>query len=151
MKSLKLLISVLLPILLLLIPKEYIPIDNITIIEQRVVAIFLLATLFWVLEPIPIFATSILIITLELLLVSDNSFFFLRSAAEEPAFGVLVSYKEIMGTLASPIIILFLGGFFLAMAATKYRLDVNLARVLLKPFGNNPKTVLAGAILQPRL
>ncbi|MEZ4764102.1 MAG: SLC13 family permease [Calditrichia bacterium] len=47
-----------------------------------------------------------------------------------------------MATFASPIILLFLGGFFLAMAATKYRLDVNLARVLLKPFGTNPRWVL---------
>ncbi len=33
------------------------------------------------------------------------------------------------------------------MAATKYRLDVNLARVLLKPFGNNPKYVMLGLML----
>ncbi len=151
MKSLKLIISILLPLLVLILPKEFIPIENITIIEQRVIAIFILATLFWVLEPIPIFATSMLIITLELLLISDNSLFFLRSLSEEPTFGILISYKEIMATLASPIIILFLGGFFLAMAATKYRLDVNLARVLLKPFGSNPKTVLAGLMITTAL
>ena len=151
MKSLKLIISILLPLLVLILPKEFIPIENITIIEQRVIAIFILATLFWVLEPIPIFATSMLIITLELLLISDSSLFFLRSLSEEPTFGILISYKEIMATLASPIIILFLGGFFLAMAATKYRLDVNLARVLLKPFGSNPKTVLAGLMITTAL
>lgn len=33
------------------------------------------------------------------------------------------------------------------MAATKYRLDVNLARVLLKPFGQNPKYVMLGLML----
>lgn len=33
------------------------------------------------------------------------------------------------------------------MAATKYRLDVNLARVLLKPFGNNPKYVMLGLMM----
>lgn len=52
--------------------------------------------------------------------------------------------KSIFATLADPIILLFLGGFFLADAATKYRLDINLARVLLKPFGTNPKYVLLG-------
>lgn len=52
-----------------------------------------------------------------------------------------------MATFANPIIMLFLGGFFLAMAATKYRLDVNLARVLLKPFGNNPKYVMLGLMM----
>ena len=30
------------------------------------------------------------------------------------------------------------------MSATKYRLDINLARVLLKPFGKNPKWVMLG-------
>ncbi len=55
--------------------------------------------------------------------------------------------KSIMATFADPIIILFLGGFFLAAAATKYRLDINLARVLLKPFGTNPKFVLLGLMV----
>ena len=56
----------------------------------------------------------------------------------------LTQQKSIFATFADPIILLFLGGFFLADAATKYRLDVNLARVLLKPFGTNPKYVLLG-------
>jgi sodium-dependent dicarboxylate transporter 2/3/5 len=42
---------------------------------------------------------------------------------------------------------LFLGGFFLAMAATRYQLDINLARVLLKPFGSQPKYVLLGLMI----
>ena len=52
-----------------------------------------------------------------------------------------------MATFANPIIMLFLGGFFLAMAATKYRLDVNLARVFLKPFGDKPKNMMLGLML----
>ena len=56
----------------------------------------------------------------------------------------LTQQKSIFATFADPIILLFLGGFFLADAATKYRLDINLARVLLKPFGTNPKYVLLG-------
>ena len=56
----------------------------------------------------------------------------------------LTQQKSIFATFADPIIILFLGGFFLADAATKFRLDINLARVLLRPFGTNPKYVLLG-------
>jgi len=56
----------------------------------------------------------------------------------------LMQQKTTMATFADPIIILFLGGFFLAAAATKYRLDINLAKVLLKPFGTNPKFVMLG-------
>ncbi len=137
-------ISILLPLLVLSLPTGAIPIEGLTIIEQRVIAIFILATFFWVFEPIPIAATSMLVITLELLIISDNSLRFLRSAAGSEGFGTLLSYKAIMATLASPLIILFLGGFFLALASTKYRLDVNLARVLLKPFGTKPKNVLLG-------
>ncbi len=141
MKRLKLLISILLPLLLLAIPTTSIPIDGLSVVEHRVLALFLLATLFWVLEPIPIFATSILIIMLELLLISDNSLAFLQTGEN---LGTLLSYKAIMGTLASPIILLFLGGFSLAMAATKYNLDINLARVLLRPFGRKPRYLLLG-------
>ena len=55
-----------------------------------------------------------------------------------------VPMRSIMATFADPIIILFLGGFFLAAAAKKYKLDLNLARVMLKPFGTNPKLVMLG-------
>ncbi|MFT5559427.1 MAG: sodium-dependent dicarboxylate transporter 2/3/5, partial [Sphingobacteriales bacterium] len=116
-----------------------------TLIEQRVIAIFALAALCWVLEPIPIFATSVVIIVSELLLISDKGLWFFKTPS--PDLGHLIDYQTIMATFASPIIMLFLGGFFLAMAATKYRLDVNLARVLLKPFGNKPKYVMLGLMM----
>ena len=63
----------------------------------------------------------------------------------------LMQQKSIMATFADPIIILFLGGFFLAAAATKYRLDSNLAKVLLKPFGTNPKFVMLGLMVATAL
>lgn len=67
-----------------------------------------------------------------------------RTALKNVKIVNLTQQKSIFATFADPIILLFLGGFFLADAATKYRLDVNLARVLLKPFGTNPKYVLLG-------
>ncbi len=67
-----------------------------------------------------------------------------RQALKDVEIVNLTQQKSIFATFADPIILLFLGGFFLADAATKYRLDVNLARVLLKPFGTNPKYVLLG-------
>jgi len=132
------------PVLLLLIPSSWYPIDDLTVIEHRVIAIFFFAAIFWVLEPIPIYATSILIIVFELILLSDNGLLPLRQNAGSPEFGTLLDYRDIMATFASPIILLFLGGFFLAMAATKFRLDQNLARVLLRPFGTKPSQVMLG-------
>ncbi|MCI6981029.1 MAG: SLC13 family permease [Akkermansia muciniphila] len=59
----------------------------------------------------------------------------------------VIQAKNAMATFADPIIILFLGGFFLAAAATKYRLDINLARWLIKPFGTKPANVLLGLMV----
>jgi len=141
-KKLKLALALIIPLIVLLLPLEWIPIDEITIIEHRVIAIFFLAALFWILEPIPIYATSILIIVLELLTISDSSMTLFVS--NSPNYGKIIPYREIMYTFASPIIMLFLGGFFLAIAAKKYYLDQNLARILLKPFGTNPKMIMLG-------
>lgn len=146
-QNLRYIIPILIPLIILLLPASAFPIEGLTVIQQRVIAIFLLAALCWVMEPIPIYATSVVIIVLELLLLSDKSLYLFRLDEGQPHFGNLMSYSEIMATFASPIIMLFLGGFFLAMAATKYRLDVNLARVLLKPFGHQPKYVMFGLML----
>ncbi len=202
-------------------------------IQVRVIALFVMAALMWILEPIPIWTTSTLVITLCLLGISNQSLTFLRpdrdaeraaiaavvaevcadaltpaqleklqesvraamakqkslnaeaarstmaasfvSAGNEAAkmgdaalqstlataagrlyqpefsaklgrinFTNVMQQRSVMATFADPIIILFLGGFFLAAAATKYRLDINLAKVLLKPFGTNPRFVLLG-------
>ncbi|PSV32467.1 DASS family sodium-coupled anion symporter [Photobacterium sp. GB-72] len=146
-QSLRYIIPILLPLIILLLPASAFPIEGLTVIQQRVIAIFLLAALCWVLEPIPIYATSVVIIVLELLLLSNKGLYLFRIDHGQPHFGELLDYNAIMATFASPIIMLFLGGFFLAMAATKYRLDVNLARVLLKPFGHQPKYVMFGLML----
>ena len=199
-------------------------------IQTRVIALFVFAALMWILEVIPIWTTSVLVITLALLGTSNTSLNFLKvdkfdapvvNAIVADAYGPgadaevvkatqasvaeslkkasnltpdvvrstintailkpvvsgkadaaqatalkeaagrlyegevsariskldltnLTQQKSIFATFADPIIILFLGGFFLADAATKFRLDINLARVLLKPFGTNPKYVLLG-------
>ncbi|PSW17272.1 dihydroorotate dehydrogenase [Photobacterium sanctipauli] len=144
---LRYIIPILVPLLILLLPASAFPVEGLTVIQQRVIAIFLLAALCWVLEPIPIYATSVVIIVLELLLLSDKGLYLFRADEGQQHFGELLNYSDIMATFASPIIMLFLGGFFLAMAATKYRLDVNLARVLLKPFGTQPKYVMFGLML----
>lgn len=250
---------------MLLIPTLF-PDAPITEVQSRVVALFVLAALMWILEPIPIWTTSVLVITLSLLCISNQSLTFLRperfdkqevkaiiadavgpdaaaheasikqktkdgdkflkpvdvlqddvlarlkkkpsldsaevfmsinylmlSAGEKAAKAAetaaaagdtetaayqaalsaqmnqasgrlsgdpainkrikdlkitnLMQQKSTMATFADPIIILFLGGFFLAAAATKYRLDINLAKVLLRPFGTNPKYVMLGLMV----
>ncbi|MPW37697.1 MULTISPECIES: DASS family sodium-coupled anion symporter [Vibrio] len=137
----------LIPILILAMPSAWIPIHGITVVQQRLLAIFVMSALLWVLEPVPVFATSILIITLELIFLSDKGLTILRVDHANEAFGTLIPYTDILGSFSSPIIILFMGGFALAIAASKYQLDNNLARVLLKPFGTKPKYIMLGLML----
>lgn len=134
-------------VFMLFVPASFFCMPGLTVLEQRVIALFFLAALCWILEPVPIFATSVLVIVLELLMLSNKGFFLFTAGHGEPGFGSLLPYQAIMATFASPIIMLFLGGFFLAIAATKYRLDLNLARTLLKPFGSRPERVMLGLML----
>lgn len=121
------------PVLLLVTPAF----GGLDEVQHRLLAVFAFAVLAWVLEPIPIYATSVVIITAQLLLVSDTAPWPLGEGSGEP-----LDYASILAAFADPIIILFLGGFFLAAAATKYRLDRNLARVILAPFGTSTRMVV---------
>lgn len=141
-KFIKALIALLLAGSVFFVPFEALGL-NLSPVEVRVIAIFLMAALFWILEPVPIWTTSMLVIVVSLATVSNQCLPFLNG----DDVGKLVSSKAIMATFADPIIMLFLGGFFLAAAATKYQLDMNLAKVLLKPFGKNPKFVLLGLMM----
>ncbi|WP_062261015.1 SLC13 family permease [Endozoicomonas arenosclerae] len=128
-------------IILLVLPVSAIPIEGITVAGQRVLALFILATLLWVTELVPAFSTSLMILGLLAVTVSDSTPFILRDSLPPET---LLSYKEIMASLAAPVIVLFMGGFFIAIAATKYKLDINMARVLLKPIGSNYANVMLG-------
>ncbi|MBC3618503.1 SLC13/DASS family transporter [Vibrio metschnikovii] len=143
----RLAICFLIPVGVLLFPIDTIPIDELTLVQHRLLAIFLLAALLWVLEPVPVFATSILIIALLLIMISDKGLHWFRSPIEQHEVGHLIPYTDILGAFSSPIIILFMGGFALAIAASKYQLDNNLARVLLRPFGHQPKFIMLGLML----
>lgn len=137
----------LVPLIIIFIPREWIPLDGLTVVHHRAMFIFTLAAIFWIFEPIPIFATSMLVIFLELVLLSDSGIIYAIVGKEESSFGTLMRYQDIMATLASPIIILFLGGFFMAIAAAKYQLDQKMAQVFIKPFGTNPKMVMLGIMI----
>ncbi|MCK5015044.1 MAG: SLC13/DASS family transporter [Candidatus Omnitrophica bacterium] len=146
-KILSLFFGIALPCFICFLPLDVIPIDGITIVERRLLAIFAFAVIFWIFEPIPVFAASVCVIFLELIMISDGALIWLQSGAGSQNFGTLVPYKDIFHTFASPIILLFLGGLFLAVAAIKYKLDINLARVLLTPFGKKPAMVMLGIMM----
>ena len=119
--------------------------DGLTVVQRRVIAIFVMAVLLWLTEAIPAWATSIVIIFVLLFCVSDSAFNFLQGTEGE--YGELLDYQGVMSCFADPTIILFLGGFVLAIAATKSGLDVMMAKTLIAPFGKKSENVLLGFLL----
>ncbi len=125
------------------VPTSFYGIDALTVTQQRTIAIFIFAALMWMFEIIPNWTTSLLVIVISLLTISNKGLGFLCRAD----YGKLVDYKLIMASMADPVVMLFLGGFVLAIVASKFGLDVTLAKALLKPFGTKPKFVLLGFLI----
>jgi sodium-dependent dicarboxylate transporter 2/3/5 len=108
---------------------------------SRMFAIFLVAIVLWVTEAIPLYATAVLIIMLEILMISDQALVGLP-----PSFEPL-SFRDYFAALADPVLMLVLGGFFLAMGASKFRLDRAMGRILLRPFGTDPGRIMLGLMI----
>ena len=142
----KILIASITMIVLWAIPTTSFGIEGLTLVEQRVIAIFAFATLMWIFNAIPAWTTSTFVVVLLLFATSDSSLWFFREGIAPETLGTLTSYKSLMACFADPIIMLFIGGFIIAIAATKTGLDVKLAKVMLKPFGTQSKYVLLGFI-----
>ncbi|HZX73603.1 MAG TPA: SLC13 family permease, partial [Cyclobacteriaceae bacterium] len=103
--------------------------------DSQVYVIFLLffSIGLWVTEAIPAFAVSLLIISY-LVFALGSSYF--NSAPED--------VSHYVHTFSDSIIWLLLGGFFLAKAMAKTKLDEALFRVTLKVAGTNPRNLLMG-------
>lgn len=129
-----------LTIFLWAVPTSFFGIEGLTPVMQRTIAIFVFTALMWIIEVIPTWTTSVVSMVIMLLTISNKGFGFMIFEGA----GTMVDYKSIMAAFADPVIMLFLGGFVLAIAASKVGLDVILAKALLKPFGKNPKMVLLG-------
>jgi sodium-dependent dicarboxylate transporter 2/3/5 len=117
------------------------PTGDLSAEASRMLAIFGATVVLWVTEAIPLAATSITVILAEILLVSDQAIVDLSDGYEAPP------YASFYAALAHPVLMLFLGGFVLASCAAKYRLDRNLAGVMLRPFGRSPRAIIAGLMM----
>ena len=106
--------------------------------DSQVYVLFLLffAIGLWLTEAIPAFAVSLFIIAF-LVFALGNPYF--NSEPENIA--------PYVNTFSSSVIWLMLGGFFLATAMTKTKLDEALFRFTLKISGRNPKNLLIGLML----
>ena len=118
--------------------------DVLTVTQQRTIAIFAFAALMWIFEIVPNWVTSLMVIVVSLLTISTKSISFCMNTGDASLF---VPMKELMRAFSDPVVMLFLGGFVLAIVAAKYGMDVTMARILLKPFGRKPKIVLLGVLI----
>lgn len=105
--------------------------------------IFALAAMLWVTSALPLFATALLVIGLEIILLANPGGWpgLGSQTGASPSFG------DILATAADPVLVLFFGGFVLAAAAVKEGVDHAISSWLLSPFGRKPRWVLLGVIL----
>jgi sodium-dependent dicarboxylate transporter 2/3/5 len=105
--------------------------------------IFVLAALLWMTEALPLFATSLLVIGLQILLLANPGAW--------PGLGFEAgsspSYQEVLAAAADPVLALFFGGLVLARAAIKERVNEALAGLLLHPLGDRPLFILLALML----
>ncbi len=158
-RTIKIAVVLLIVCFVLLLPTTAFGIEGLTVIQQRMIAIFVFAALMWITEGVPAWVTSVLVIVLMLFTVSDSAITPLINPANYSGSSVevtmvdgvevrkligVIPYKSIMAAFADPTVMLFMGGFVLALVASKSGVDITLARVMLKPFGTRPKVVLLG-------
>lgn len=166
-KTVKFLIVAIIFLVIWNMPSTAFGIDGLTILQQRMIAIFAFAALMWILEAVPAWVTSVLVMAIMAFTISDGSISFFINAENFPdaqrlmddagnyvldkngnmQVSNLVSYKSIMACLAEPTIMLFLAGFVIADVASKSHVDVTLARGVLRLFGTKSNNVLLGFIL----
>src|SRR5574344_2240548 len=103
------------------LPSSTFGIPDLTILQQRMIAIFVFAAMMWILEVVPAWVTSVLIFVIMLFTVSDSSLSCLVNPSNFPdsqravdevtgeVTGVagLLSFKSIMACFADPTIMLF--------------------------------------------
>ena len=146
-KLVKLLFAIGLPLFLWLAPSELYGLPDLNPIQHRVLAIFAFAALMWLFDVVAAWTTSLVVVVLLLFCTSDISLWFFQTDGMGEKFSNLVSNTAILHCFADPTIMLFIGGFIIAIAATKSGLDVKLAKVMLAPFGTKSENVLLGFLL----
>jgi len=101
--------------------------------QQYVLFLLFFAIGLWLTEAMPAFAVSLLIISFLVFALGNKN---INSQPEDIA--------KYVNTFSSSVIWLMLGGFFLASAMTKTKLDEALFKFTLKVSGRNPRNLLIG-------
>jgi sodium-dependent dicarboxylate transporter 2/3/5 len=99
---------------------------------RRMVFIFVLAAIFWALEIVPLYATSILVVLMQIFLLK-------------------VDYTTFLNPFSNPVIFLFLGGFTLATAMHKHHLDTHATGRLVSFLGSRTYLLVLGFMIATAL
>jgi sodium-dependent dicarboxylate transporter 2/3/5 len=99
--------------------------------------ILLVAALLWITEAIPAFATSLLVIGMEIALLGQPGGGFAETNKD---------YEQFLAPWGSPLIWLFFAGFIMAAAAEKTGLDRVMAGGTLGRFGRKPAMLVLGTM-----
>lgn len=105
--------------------------------------ILVAAALLWSTETIPLFATSLMIMGCQIILLGNPGEWEILQHANSPP----IPYQNFLSPLSDPIIVLFLGGFILARVGVKAQVDVHLSSMLLRVFGQSAKMTLIGVMV----
>jgi phosphate transporter len=104
--------------------------------ERGCLALLVLCTVFWTLEVIPLFATSLLVPFLVVVLRV------IRSPEDDSRLSAVEAAKFITSQMFSPTILLLIGGFTLAAGLSKHNIDKILSTRVLALAGQRPSAVL---------
>lgn len=146
-KAVKIFLAIVIPLFFWIAPSEFYGLPDLTPVEHHVLAIFVFAALMWLFDAVPAWTTSLVVVVLLLFCASDSALWFFQSGSDGEKMTNLVNNTDILHCFADPTIMLFIGGFIIAIASTKSGLDVKLAKVMLLPFGTRSENVLLGFIL----
>ncbi|KAK4061624.1 uncharacterized protein Triagg1_10253 [Trichoderma aggressivum f. europaeum] len=107
--------------------------------QQNCLALLVFVSLMWATETIPLFVTSLFIpflaVVLRVVREEDPSKPPKRLTSKEAT-------AAIFSSMWSPVIMLLIGGFTLAAALSKCKIDKRLATLILSKAGTQPRTVL---------
>jgi sodium-dependent dicarboxylate transporter 2/3/5 len=121
-------------------------------LAARSLSVFVIAAVFWATETLPLFATSFVVIGLEIIFLATEGGLANQLTDLLAVMGIearnhqTIKYTAFLSPFASDIIILFMGGFLLSAALTKHNIDRAIARRILRPFSGSPMALLFGVI-----
>jgi solute carrier family 13 (sodium-dependent dicarboxylate transporter), member 2/3/5 len=124
LKKISLISGIILFIIILLLPTP----EGMETSAWRTAGLGLLMSIFWIFEPIPIYATALLPLVIS------------------PLFEI-VSFQEAATPFSNQIIFLFLGGFFLAVGLENSGLHKRFALKTLQVLGKSPNSLILGFLL----